>query len=300
MSHPRSASVALGLAVTVAVLAGCGGARASWPQAPAAAAARATGAVDIVVQGAIDAEVDPLVASLSGARLIQIGAWTFWRGRVGSRDVVVSRTEVGPINAVAATTLAILTFHPKLIINQGTAGATVPDLRVLDIVVGEATVDYGGFRTRHTDAGGGSDQKSWTRMAHRLRFEGDERITLPVFPGDPDVMAVVLRQPYERGRLVKGIIGSAFQFNQEVDRLTWIHDTYDAVSEDMESAFAAGAALGLNTPFLAVRIISDSDFYNTGIHPNAAEYCATFVARLVGEVPLAFPAREPAARPPAR
>jgi adenosylhomocysteine nucleosidase len=241
--------------------------------------------VDVVIQGAGDAEVAPLVASLSDATRIQIAAWTFWRGRLAGKRVVISRTEVGPINAVAATTLAIMTFHPRLIINQGTAGATGPDERVFDIIAGEATVDYGGFTTSHAEAGEGWDPSTWMRMLHRLRFEGDERIPLPVFPGDPDVLTVALAQPYEHGRVLKGVIGSAFQFNREVDRLLWIRKNYDAISEDMESAFAAGAALGFNTPFLAIRIISDSDFYAPGVHPDAAQYCAEFVARLVTELP---------------
>jgi adenosylhomocysteine nucleosidase len=290
MRARRAAAVGLVLAAAVAIVSACGAAAA--PKVSPAAPRKDAG-VDMVIQGAIDAEVDPLVESLSDAKLIQIGAWTFWRGHLAGRDVVVSRTEVGPINAVASTVLAINTFHPRMIINQGTAGATVPSLRVLDIVVGEATVDYGGFRTKHMEAGEGSDPAAWIRMPHRLRFEGDERITLPVFPGDPDLVAAALSQPNEHGRVVKGIIGSAFEFNQEVDRLTWIHKKYDAVSEDMESAFAAGAALGLNTPFVAVRIISDSDFQNTGVHPNAAEYCAKFVARLAGRVPRTLPLTRP-------
>ena len=85
--------------------------------------------------------------------------------------------------------------------------------------------------------------------------------------------------------MLKGVIGSAFQFNREVDRLRWIHDKYGAVSEDMESAFASGAALGFSTPFLAIRIISDSDFYQPGIHPDAAGYCAEFVVGFVGRLP---------------
>jgi adenosylhomocysteine nucleosidase len=247
--------------------------------------------VDVVVQGAVNSEMAPLVESLAGATRIQIGAWTFWRGRLGDKSVVISRTEVGPINAVAATTLAVTSFHPRLIINQGTAGATGPDLRVFDIIVGEATVDYGGFQTEHAEAGAGSDPSSWMRMMHRLRFAGVERIELPVFPGDPDVLAFALAQPYAHGRVRKGIIGSAFQFNREVDRLRWIREKYGAVSEDMESAFAAGAAMGFSTPFLAIRIISDSDFYDPGIHPGAAGYCAEFVARLVRELPVASLAR---------
>lgn len=290
-TYRRAASAGarlLALTVTLALATACAAPRTAGP---AVAPARAGDRVDIVVQGAVDSEVEPLVAALTGATRMQIASWTFWRGRLGGRDVVVSRTEVGPINAVAATTLAIRTFHPRLIINQGTAGAADPALRVFDIIVGEATVDYGAFRTPHVDATGGSDMWTWTPLLHRLRFNGDERVALPVFPGDPDVMAAALAQPYAHGRVLKGIIGSAFQFNQEVDRLDWIRRTYGAISEDMESAYAAGAALGFNTPFLAVRIISDSDYYAPGIHPDAAGRCATFVATLVERTPLPQAAR---------
>ncbi|MFB3854713.1 MAG: 5'-methylthioadenosine/S-adenosylhomocysteine nucleosidase [Vicinamibacterales bacterium] len=254
--------------------------------AAAASFAHDPGAVDLVIQGAVDSEVAPLVRALAGARRIQIAAWTFWRGRLGGRDVVVSRTEVGPTNAAVATALAVTTFHPRLVINQGTAGATIPDLRVFDIVVGEATVDYGAFQSERAAAGEGSDQSRWIRMLPRLRF-GDERVELPVFPGDPEALAVALAQPYAHGRVVKGTIGSAFQFNREIDRLLWIREKYGAVSEDMESAFAAGAALGFSTRFLAVRIISDSEFYSPGVHSSAAGYCAEFVAALVPRLPIA-------------
>jgi Phosphorylase superfamily len=98
--------------------------------------------------------------------------------------VVVSRTEVGPINAVAATTLAIVNFKPKLVINQGTAGANDPELKIFDIVVGEATVDYGAFRSSHADAGKGIDMSRWTPLHHRLRIDGKERKAYPRFAAD--------------------------------------------------------------------------------------------------------------------
>jgi hypothetical protein len=95
--------------------------------------------VDIIVQGALDVELQPLLAALEDKREIQVAAWTFWRGKIAGRSVVISRTEVGPINAVAATTLAITHFRPRLVINQGTAGANDPDLQVFDIIIGEST-----------------------------------------------------------------------------------------------------------------------------------------------------------------
>jgi adenosylhomocysteine nucleosidase len=262
--------------------------------APAPPPAPAYAPVDIVVQGAVDTELQPLLAALEGKEQTQIAAWTFWRGHIGGRSVVVSRTEVGPMNASTATTLAIVNFHPRLIINQGTAGAADPDLRVFDIVVGEHTVDCGAFRSAHADAGAGVDFSRWSPMPHRLRLDGKARIAFERFPGDPGTMAAALALPNPRGRVVKGTIGSAFEYNREVDRLIWMRKTYGVVSEDMESAFAAGTAAGFGVPFLAIRIISDSDYRASEFQPVAGEYCAAFVAELVGK--LALESR-PAARP---
>ena len=234
-----------------------------------------------MVQGAVDTELQPLLGALEGKEQIQIGAWTFWRGRIAGKTVVVSRTEVGSVNAATATALAIVNFRPRLIINQGTAGAAIPDLKLFDIVVGEATVDYGVFRSTHADAGAGVDLSRWTPMPHRLRLDGKERVAFDRFPGDPAAVDAALKVANPRGRVVKGIIGTAFEFNREVDRLVWMNKTYGVVSEDMESAYAAGTATGFRTPFVAIRIISDSDFLGTEFQPIAGEYCAAFVLELI-------------------
>jgi adenosylhomocysteine nucleosidase len=236
---------------------------------------------EIVVQGALDSELQPLLAALEGKEQIQIAAWTFWRGRIGRKQVVVSRTEVGPVNAAVATTLAISNFRPQLIINQGTAGATDPELKVFDLIIGESTVDYGAFVSKHADAGQGVDQSRWTPLYHRLRVDGKERVQFKSFPGDPAAIQAALETPYRRGRLVKGVIGSAFEFNKEIDRLTWVKKTYGNVSEDMESAYSAGAAQGFKTRFLAIRIISDSEFHSPDLREDAGEYGAGFVVDLI-------------------
>jgi adenosylhomocysteine nucleosidase len=248
-------------------------------------------AVDLVVQGAVDSELQPLLAALEEKETIQIASWTFWRGRVGSRRVVVSRTEVGPMNASVATTLAIAHFRPRLIINQGTAGALDPELRVYDIVVGEATVDYGAFRSTHADAGAGVDHARRTPMSTWLRPDGKDRVEFKQFPGDREASQVALATPNPRGRVVKGVIGSAFEFNREIDRLAWVRKTYGAASEDMESAFSAGAAMGFGTRFLAIRIISDSEYHAPEFQRVAGEYGAAFVLDLIKRLPPPTPVR---------
>jgi adenosylhomocysteine nucleosidase len=168
-----------------------------------------------------------------------------------------------------------------LIVNQGTAGAADPDLKVFDIVAGDATVDYGAFRSAHRDAGAGVDLTGWLPSPHRLRLDGKDRIEFRSFPGDPQALRTALETPYKRGRVVEGVIGSAFELNREIDRLVWVRKTYGAVSEDMESAFAAGAAAGFRTRFLAVRIISDSEFDSPTFQEIAGEHCAAFVLDVI-------------------
>jgi adenosylhomocysteine nucleosidase len=118
-------------------------------------------------------------------------------------------------------------------------------------------------------------------MPHRLRLDGGERVPFDRFPGDPAAVEAALRIPNPRGRVVTGVVGTAFEFNREVDRLVWMNKTYGVVSEDMESAYAGGTAAGFKTPFVAIRIISDSDFLGTEFQPVAGEYCAAFVLEFI-------------------
>jgi adenosylhomocysteine nucleosidase len=251
----------------------------------AAAIALADEPADLLVQGAVDSELQPLLAALEGRRLTQISAWTFWEGRIGSRRVVVSRTEVGPINAVAATVLGIQRYKPSLIVNQGTAGAHNPMLHLWDIVIGERTVDYGAYTSEHANAGSGVQPARWKPDPHRLRLDGKELTPFPAFPGDVRAIETAAAMKNPRGRIFRGTIGSAPQYNRELDMIAAIRARYGTDSEDMESAFAHGAATGLRTRFLAIRMISDSEYNHPTFERIAGQYCAEFVAVLVRALP---------------
>jgi adenosylhomocysteine nucleosidase len=240
-------------------------------------------AADLLIQGAVDWELQPLLAALQNRREVKVAAWTFWTGRIGGHGVVISRTDVGPINAAAATALGIHEFHPSVVINQGTAGAHNPDLNVYDIVVGDKTVDYGAFTSGPAGRGQGSDSGRWSAMPHRMRIGDSEFATYAAFPGDPAWVVRAEAQPYAHGRVVKGVIGSAYQYNREIDRILWLRRTYGSDTEDMESAYAAGVAVAMKTPFVAIRIVSDSEFSHPQLERRAGEYVAAFVAELVAK-----------------
>jgi adenosylhomocysteine nucleosidase len=184
---------------------------------------------------------------------------------------------MGPINAAAATALGIERFHPAAVINQGTAGAHNPDLALWDIVVGESTTDYSAFKSAEMPKGAGMDPAHSVPLVYKLRLDNKTLTDFPHFPGDARLLTAAAAVPYSRGKVVKGNIGSAYQFNRELDRIEWLRHAYGTDSEDMESAYAAGVATGMKTPFLAIRIISDSMWSHPAFEKIAGEYGAAFV-----------------------
>jgi adenosylhomocysteine nucleosidase len=246
---------------------------------------------DLMVQGALDSELQPLLSALEGARQVQLDAWTFWTGRIAGKRVVISRTEVGPLNAAAATTLGIRYFHPRAIINQGTAGGHNRELHLWDIVVGERTTDFSGIEQTHGDAGTGIRPERWGPLHNHLRLDGRERVEFANFPGDPALVRAALRVPYARGRVVAGNVGSALRFTRESDMIDWVRRTYGTDSEDMESAYAGGVATAMHVPFVAVRIISNTEWEHPTYERVAGEYCAQFVLALTRILPKNTPRR---------
>lgn len=250
--------------------------------APASAGAKR---YDLLVQGALDSELQPLLSALEGSRKVQIDAWTFWTGRIGDKRVVISRTEVGPLNATAATTLGIRYFRPAAIINQGTAGGHKRELKLWDIVIGVRTVDFSGIEQTHGDAGTGVRLERWKPNYNRLRVDGRESVRFESFPGDARLVEVAMRVPYARGHLFAGSVGSALRFSRELDLIDWVHRTYGTDSEDMESAYAGGVATAMHVPFVAVRIISNTEWEHPTYERIAGRYCAEFVLALVRALP---------------
>lgn len=249
--------------------------------APASAAKR----YDVMVQGALDVELQPLLSALEGRKIVQLNAWTFWTGRIGSKTVVVSRTEVGPLNAAAVTAIGIRYFQPRILINQGTAGGHNRILKLWDIVVGERTIDFSGVRQTHGDEGSGVRLERWQPMYNRLRIDGRSQVVFESFPGDESLVKAALRIPYTRGKVIAGNIGSAFHYSRELDFIDWVRRTYKTDSEDMESAFAAGVATAMHVPFVAVRIISNTEWGHPTFERIAGEYCAEFVVKMIRALP---------------
>src|SRR5262249_14532771 len=155
--------------------------------------------------------------------------------------------------------LVIDRFHPRAIINQGTAGGHDPALHVYDIVIGTASVSTGAFRSQYREAGKGSNPLDWRPLdptaadgsagndpnARRIaRFQADEALL---------AVARQAKPAYTRGKVVEGVIATSDMWNDEIDLIARFHNEYGTSAEEMETASAAQVARQLHVPFIGIR-----------------------------------------------
>lgn len=246
---------------------------------PTQAAQPAVAPRPVVVQGAMEIETAALVARLEGARAERVGEWTFWHGRIDGYPVIVSRTLKGVSNAAAATAVAIERYRPAAIVNQGTAGAVDPFLKLYDIVLGTEAVNLGAFKSPRRPVGAGSSTLDWVPLdltapdgsaavsRKPARFAADNSLL---------VIARAAKSRYTRGRIVEGVIGTSDMWNDELDRLARMNQDYGTLVEDMETASAAQVAAQMQVAFLPIRIVSDNAATAAAFDPKTAAACQDF------------------------
>src|SRR4051812_11869094 len=88
-----------------------------------------------------------------------------------------------------------------------------------DLVIGKDAVDYSGFRSLPACKGEGIDCGRWTPKPHKIRTSDEALTRFLKFPCDPALIELARTIPYDAGRVIVGTVGSALQYNLEVDRI---------------------------------------------------------------------------------
>lgn len=207
----------------------------------------------IVVQGAMRSEVEILISRFPGGKFADVRGYSFYEAALDGCTVVISRTEMGTINATVATMLAIEKYKPDVIINQGTAGAHLRELCVGDIIIGREAVYINNIRTPARGAGEGSNALDWVPGRDSFLTAADAKL-----------VDKALAIPYNGGKLLCGRLGTGDVFSKEVDRIDLLHSQLGHMCEDMESVAVYRACEIMGVPVIGIRVISNNELVGNG------------------------------------
>lgn len=244
----------------------------------------------IMIQGPMPIEAEYFASLLTDVRMEKAGNAKFYLGNLNGYPIVVAQTSKGLENTAAATAVAIERYKPRAIINQGTSGGHDPKLNVGDIVLGKRSVNSNNFKTQRLAKGEGSQPMTWIPMdimaSEKSAGEGksaQDAEKIRYYAGNAELLAAAhaVKDSYKRGKVVEGTIGSGNFWNNELDRMAWLHENFGTSVEEMETSSAAMISHAYGVPFLGVRVLSNNLTNNGKYDPSTAKDCQQYVKEII-------------------
>ncbi len=241
------------------------------------------------ILGAFEREVTLIEDQVRQRRDRKIEGIRFVSGKLNGRDVVVTWTGVGKVNAAMTTTLLIEHYKPERIIFTGIAGGINPDLQPGDIVIAE--------KTAHHDMGTFWPEGLFCKGV-KSRLDGFEN---PVFfPADPNLVELAQRasrlasfesiktaKGEREPKIIRGVVVTGDSFIASTEKCAELRKKLEADAVEMEGAAVAQICYQREIPCLVIRSISDNADEGAVLDKQmfyimAARNSAGLVAEMVG------------------
>lgn len=198
--------------------------------------------IDIGIIGAMDVEVNDLVALLSHRHSETVSGITYYTGELLGKSVVIAKCGIGKVFAATCAEAMIIKYSPRLIINTGVGGALAKDLGTGDIVIADKLCQY------DMDTSPIGDPIGLISGINRVWFETDKK-AVRILKFAADALSL-------RARVGSVATGDRFVATKELK--DEIVRNFGADACEMEGGAIAHVAFINKTPFVVVRAISDS------------------------------------------
>jgi adenosylhomocysteine nucleosidase len=199
--------------------------------------------------GAMEEEVELLRGRMADREDRRIGTFVFHAGTIDGRAAVLLRCGIGKVNAAVGCALLLETFRPRFVVNTGSAGGLLPASSVGDLVISDGLLQHDVDVTAF----------------------GYERGQVPgmpaVFPV-PESLALLAEEAVAESRAAglfpadarcgRGLIVSGDVFVHDPALIEALRSRFPrAAAVEMEGAAVAQACALFDTPFVAIRALSD-------------------------------------------
>ena len=228
----------------------------------------------ILVAVAMEVEGQWLLNKMENLEEVSIGGYKFYKGKIYNRDIVMSFTKVGVINAAAALGIAINKFNPSVVINMGIVGATDLNMHIKDIVIGESCININSYWTAKAKKGEGSNLANW----ELVNFLSGEEDRLVEQKGDSTLIELTKKIDFD-GNVYYGKIGSGDIWNNEYDRIMFLNDKYHILCEDMEAISIYTVANQAEVPVISIKMISDNSLTGEEYDREVGKYLDRYILK---------------------
>lgn len=185
---------------------------------------------------AMSKELRLLLPHIKNLETKEDNGFKFHSGKIGNNDIVAMQCGIGKVNAAIGTLTMLNNYNLDLVINTGVAGGASKDSHVMDVIIGEQIAYHDVWCGPGTEYGEAS--------GYPLYFESDKRYS--------DLIQ-------ERSDIKRGLICSGDKFIASIEEVNFIQGNFpNVLAVDMESATIAQVCYLRKTPFLCMRVISDS------------------------------------------
>lgn len=194
----------------------------------------------IVLFYAMAKEIESLLTDAEKQKLETIAGVDFFRIR---DDVVACFGGIGKVNAAMAAQIAIMRYQPDLIINVGVAGC-LKEAPIGTILLAQAFIQH------DVDTTGCGDPVGLVSTVNRVDFP------VSYFERAQKALAS-MHVPF-----LSGIGATGDWFAKRGERAHWICETFSPLFVEMEGGAVAQVCFRNQTPFLAIKSVSDCVFGN--------------------------------------
>lgn len=198
----------------------------------------------IGIIGAMDIEIEALVAQMTAKEQIDINHLKFFKGQLFGKEVVIVKCGVGKVNAAICTQTMILNFKVQKVINTGIAGATGAGLSIYDFVISTEAVHHD-FDTQFFG------YKLGQVPGLPETFKADSELVEKVYKAFDNTSFA------KEHKIKKGLVASGDQFIAGGEKKNFIVSNFHPECVEMEGASIAHTCTVNKVPFVIIRCMSD-------------------------------------------
>ncbi len=197
----------------------------------------------IGIIGAMDIEVDGIIADMKNTTCEEISGMKFIKGFLFDKEVVVCKCGIGKVFAGICAQTMILKYNPCVVINSGVAGSLSKDLCVLGAVVATDVVQH------DMDTSPLGDPVGLISGINLVNIRADKTVSNLLSESAKSCNV----------RVTRGVIASGDQFITGKEKKDYIASTFGAVACEMEGASIGQVCYVNKVPFAILRTISDGE-----------------------------------------